>query len=89
MNVGDVFLDFFFSDLVFLKPPACRIDWYGIEAMRGTSALEAAISGVVSLLMGAINDRGWAIATVRMLWESAVVPKVRSEIRECQDMKRR
>ena len=68
-NVGDVFLAFFFVALVLLELPACRIDWCGIETMRGTSALEAAINGVVnllrgaigeaaSLLKGAINDRG-------------------------------
>ena len=68
-NTGDDFLGFLFSGLVFLKLAEYRIDWYGIEAMRRTSTLEAAISGVASLLrgaigeaasllMGAINDRG-------------------------------
>lgn len=99
-NVVRAFLFFFFGVLVLLKLLAYRIDWCDIEAMRGTSALEVAINGVASLHKAAageavillkepINDRGWAIAAIHMSWAVAVVPKVRSEIRECQDTKRR
>jgi len=41
---------------------AHRIDWYGTGAKRWTCGLDTAIELVVSLLRGAINDRGCAIA---------------------------
>lgn len=62
------------------------IVWSGIEAMRGTSGLVAAMDEVESLLNGAINDRGCAIGTLETATVVVVVPKVRSEIRECQDI---
>jgi hypothetical protein len=43
---------------------AHRIVWWGIEAKRGTSDLEAANDDIVSLLKGAINDRGCAIVAL-------------------------
>lgn len=54
--------------------------------MRGISGLVTAMEDVVSRLKGAINDRGRAIAALKSSMVAAMVPKVRSEIRECQDM---
>jgi hypothetical protein len=45
---------------------AHRIVWYGMVAIRDASGLVAAIENVVSLLNGAISDRGCAIATMPM-----------------------
>lgn len=46
---------------------ACRIDWSGSEASAGGCGLAAAIEDVVSLLRGAISDRGCAIASFAVL----------------------
>jgi hypothetical protein len=81
MNVFRAF--FFFLGCAFVV--AHRIVWYGNEAMRGTSGLVAAIDAVANRLKGAINDRGCAIAALETSMVVAVVPKVRSEIRKCQD----
>jgi hypothetical protein len=60
-----VFLAFFFFFSFFALPnvfvAAHRIDWYGNEIIRGASDLDAASDEVVSLLRGAISDRGCAI----------------------------
>ena len=60
----NVFLVFFFF-LGCALVVACRIDWNGIEANVAGWDLEAAIEDVVSLLRGAIRDRGCAIMSSR------------------------
>jgi hypothetical protein len=80
----NVFRAFFFF-LGWALVVAHRTVWYGIAANRGISDLEAAIDDVVSLLNGAINDRGCAIEVMQVQLVVAIVPKVRSEIRESQD----
>jgi hypothetical protein len=74
-----VFLAFFFF-FSFFAPnvfvPAHRSDWYGNEVMRGTSDLDAARDSVVSLLRGAISDRGCAIMLLRGREVAVVISKV-------------
>jgi hypothetical protein len=79
----NVFLAFFFF-LGWALVVAHRIVWYGVAVNRGTSTLAASIEDVVSLLKGAINDRGCAIGRCAAVVPQAIIPKVRSEMRECQ-----
>jgi hypothetical protein len=60
---------------------AHRIVWYDMAAIRDASGLVAAIEHVVSLLNGAISDRGCAIENYADAGGCRDVPKVRSEIR--------
>jgi hypothetical protein len=67
---------FFFGALFLLIVVAHRIDWYGREAIRGTCDLDAAGDDVVSLLSGAINDRGCAIVLLRDRQAAVIFSKV-------------
>jgi hypothetical protein len=62
MNVFLAFLFFLGCALVV----ACRIDWNGIEVNVVGCGLDTAIEDVVSLLRGAISDRGCAIVCFAM-----------------------
>jgi hypothetical protein len=56
----NVFLAFFFF-LGCAFVVAHRIDWYGNEAIRGTTGFDTASDDIVSLLRGAISGRGCAM----------------------------
>lgn len=74
---------FFFLGCAFVV--AHRIDWYGNATNRGISDLAGAIDDVVSLLNGAISDRGCAIEAMRCAMDVAFVSRFRPAIRESQE----